>query len=103
MDALKHIVVSGGGGCWQIIWLTRSSEVSSSVQFKIVASQANINQTLECRYSTVDFSEPTILPPWVQTQSTPSMYAFIIYLPNLSLHCEKYENEQKEAGFGQIF
>ena len=51
-----------------------------------------------CRHSSVDLSVPTILPPWVQIPSTPSMLlSFIVIV--LYLSCEKNKNKQKEAIF----
>ena len=50
------------------------------------------------RHSSVDLSVPTILPPWVQIPSTPSMLlSFIVIV--LYLSCEKNKNKQKEAIF----
>ena len=56
-------------------------------------------QWMGCRHSSVESSAPTILPPWVQVPSTPSMLLLFIVIV-LYLSCEKNENKQKEAGFG---
>ena len=54
-----------------------------------------------CRHSSVDLSVPTILPPWVRVQSTPStLLSFVVFV--LFLPCEKDENKPKEAGFGPL-
>ena len=60
------------------------------------------NNILGCRHSLAGTCAPSILLPWVQVPSTPSMLLsfevkFVVYL---SLHCEKSKNKQKEAGFG---
>ena len=57
-----------------------------------------------CRYSSVDSSAPSILPPQVWVPSTPSTLssiyiAQIVYL-SFELECEKNKNKQKEAGIG---
>ena len=51
---------------------------------------------------TLKARKPSILPSLVRVPSTPFMLLpflvkFVLYL---SLHCEKNENKQKEAGFG---
>ena len=50
----------------------------------------------------MDSSAPSILPPWVWLSSTPpTLLSFIVkFVLYFSLHCEKNENKQKEAGFG---
>ena len=50
----------------------------------------------------MDSSALTILPSQVRVPSTPSMLLTCIvkFVPSLS--CEKYENKQKEAGFGPL-
>ena len=64
----------------------------------------NINQHTVtykgCRRSSVDFSVPTILLPWVQVPSTPTTLSSFIVTFGLNLSSEKNENKQKEAGYG---
>ena len=56
----------------------------------------------DCCHSSVDLSVLTILLQRVQAPSTPStLLSFIVFV--LYLSCEKYENKQKEAGFGPFF
>ena len=59
-----------------------------------------------CRYSSVDSSAPSILPPQVWVPSTPSTLssiyiAQIVYL-SFELECEKNQNKQKEAGISPL-
>ena len=60
-----------------------------------------------CRYSSVDSSAPSIMPPRVQVQSTPStlfsIYIVQIVYLSFELECEKNKNKQKEAGIGPFF
>ena len=59
------------------------------------------NQREGCRHSSVVSSVPTILPPWIRVQSTPStLLSFVVFV--LFLPCEKDENKPKEAGFGPL-
>ena len=52
------------------------------------------NNNKGCRHSSVDSSEPTILPPQVQVPSTPSMLlSFIGSQICANLSCEKNENK----------
>ena len=57
-----------------------------------------------CRYSSVDLSAPSIMPPWVRVPNTPttlfSIYIVQIVYLSFELECEKNENKQKEAGIG---
>ena len=64
-------------------------EVSTIVILKI--------EKLGCHHSSVDSCAPSILPPWVQVPSTPSML-FSIYIVQIvylsfELECEKNENK----------
>ena len=59
-----------------------------------------------CRHSSVDSSAPSILPPWVQLPSMPSMLFSIIvkFVLYLSMRCERRTKiNKKEAGFGPFF
>ena len=55
--------------------------------------------------TSVDSSTLSFLPSRVRVPSTPStLLTFVVnYALYLSLHCEKYENKQKEAEFGTFF
>ena len=73
------------------------------------SNRANIKQLaiVGCRYSSVDSSAPSIMPPRVQVQSTPStlfsIYIVQIVYLSFELECEKNKNKQKEAGIGPFF
>ena len=60
-----------------------------------------------CSHRPVDSSAPSILPPRVRLQSTPStlfsIYIVQIVYLSFELECEKNKNKQKEAGIGPFF
>ena len=58
---------------------------------------------LGCRYSSLDSSAPSIMPPRVRVPCFLSIYIVQIVYLSFELECEKNENKQKEAGIGPFF
>ena len=90
---------------WRKLWTMKTRLARERESWKHYWTKNLIK--MGCRYSSVDSSAPSTLPPRVRVPSTPStlfsIYIVRIVYLSFKLECEKDENKQKEAGNGPFF
>ena len=85
--------------CFSVIAFPLTIQIVTDLMYERSLFRQGLNRQHRWRYSSVDLSVPSILPPWVWVPSTPST----LFSNYIDLSCGEARNKQKRGRDWPIF